>query len=296
MENYSEASKLDNYNLMDEYLENMNTNKKYTIRRHEANLLILGNLSDDMIILKGKDLIEEDMINEISTFLFDIVSNPPDDKDSGILVGRALWCISRIFSLVKENYNICVKIFEAVSLAICNAKSDLSVSLIGCLCLTKICFHLSKKSFDSESITNTYSKLVEILKSTSEDTLLIPVESILALSKINKEKSLYIPKHALKVIIEIYSQHYSDAAIGSKILELIKFWLFDQEVAHMLMNLFIPFAIHVFDDFFKTLKNPADNFENVKKTVITEVGDVNFKTNVEMLPVKFQLNKRTSWT
>lgn len=88
-------------------------------------------------------------------------------------------------------------------------------------------------------------------------------------------------------MVDIYSNFYSEPQIGSKILELIKFWCTTSEIAKLLINLFIPFAIHVFDDFFKSLKNPGSkNFEEVKKTVITEVGgDIDFKTNLEMLPV-----------
>lgn len=70
-------------------------------------------------------------------------------------------------------------------------------------------------------------------------------------------------------------------------MELIKLWCSNPEIAKLLINSFIPFAIYVFDDFFKTLKNPGTSgFEDIKKTVITEVGDANFKTNIEMIPVK----------
>jgi len=97
---------------------------------------------------------------------------------------------------------------------------------------------------------------------------------------------MWVPQNSLKLIIDIYSQYYSDPSIGGKILELIKLWCASPDIAKLLINLFIPFAIFVFDDFFKGLKNPSKDFEDIKKTVVTEVGgDMNFKTNLEMLPV-----------
>lgn len=106
------------------------------------------------------------------------------DKNSGILVGRAIWCISKLFSLVRENTEICCNIFEAVSMALTNPKSDLSVCLVACLCLSKLCNYLKNKDFDNEFIIKDYDKLIDILKVVSEDTLIIPIETILALSKV----------------------------------------------------------------------------------------------------------------
>ena len=101
---------------------------------------------------------------------------------------------------------------------------------------------------------------------------------------------MYVPQNSSKLIIDIYSQYYKDISIGGKILELIKFWSSDPQTAKLLISLFIPFAIFVFDDFFKSLKNPNSNFEDIKKTVMTDHGgDMNFKTNLEMLPVNFYL-------
>lgn len=71
-----------------------------------------------------------------------------------------------------------------MSIAFCNTKSDLSVSLVGCLCLTKLCHYLKNQNFDNEYIIKDYEKLVEILKSTNEDTVMIPIETITALSKV----------------------------------------------------------------------------------------------------------------
>ncbi len=58
----------------------MNENKKYILQRHEANLLILGNMSDDLIILKEKEMLDESTINSITEFLLETVSNPVDGK------------------------------------------------------------------------------------------------------------------------------------------------------------------------------------------------------------------------
>ena len=69
-ENYIEVIKLDDYNLINTYFDNMNNDKNYIFRRHEANLLILGNLSEDLIILKEKYILEDTHVNDIIKFLF----------------------------------------------------------------------------------------------------------------------------------------------------------------------------------------------------------------------------------
>lgn len=287
LDNYSEVRNLDDFNLTDDYFDNMNQDSSYVLQRHEANLLILGNLAEDLLTLKDKEMIDDTMIGEITNFLFVVVSEPSSDVNSGILIGRALWCISKLLSLVRDNLTICTKIFEAISTALCNPNSDLSVTLVACLCLNKICYYFKTQTFESEYIVKDYEVLINILRSTTDETIIIPVDAILALSKVNKEKSLFVPRHYLKFIIDIYSKYYNDSYIGGKILSLIKLWCHDSDIAKLLMNLFIPFAIHVFDDLFRSLKNPNDNkYEDIKKTVITEVGgDVNFNANQEMLPV-----------
>jgi len=116
------------------------------------------------------------------------------DKSSGVLVGRAIWCISRLFSLLRDNMTICTKIFEAVSKAFCNSHSDLSVSLVACLCLSKLCNYLKNQNFDNEYITADYERLVQILKATTEETIMIPIETITALSKVNLIKFNLIDK------------------------------------------------------------------------------------------------------
>ena len=74
--NYSEVVKLDDYNLIEEYLDKMNQDKNYIFQRHESNLLILGNLSEDLLTLKEKEMLDEDLLNAIVEFLMETVSNP----------------------------------------------------------------------------------------------------------------------------------------------------------------------------------------------------------------------------
>lgn len=73
-ENYLEVIKLDDYNYLFPYFEKMNSDPVYIQRRHEANLLILGSLSDDLVILRDKNKISNDEINALMEFLFKIVS------------------------------------------------------------------------------------------------------------------------------------------------------------------------------------------------------------------------------
>lgn len=78
--NYNEVIKLDDYNLIEEFFEKMNTDKDHIIQRHESNLLILGNLSEDLLRLKEIEILDEALLNDIIDFLLDTVSNPIESK------------------------------------------------------------------------------------------------------------------------------------------------------------------------------------------------------------------------
>jgi hypothetical protein len=248
-------------------------------------LLILGSLTDDLLMLFEKNRISKSEIGELIKFLFGVISNP--DKENSILVGRALWCISRLLSLVKNEKDILIAIFEAVSTSLCHPSSDLSVQLVSCLCLKNVCSKIGEKNFDNPHILKVYPKLIKLLQDVNEDTLLIPIECISSLSLTNKELALFVPLNASKLFVEIYSKYYNHPFIGVKILELIKLWCTDHRSARVLISLFVPFAIFVFDDFFKSLGKTDQAFEEIKKTVMTEHGNANIgiKTSLDMLPV-----------
>jgi|JI10StandDraft_1071094.scaffolds.fasta_scaffold368781_2 hypothetical protein len=74
-ENYLDVIKLDDYNFLFPYLEQMNSDKNYIERRHESNLLILGNLADDISLLKNKNKISDNDFQSLIQFLFDLISN-----------------------------------------------------------------------------------------------------------------------------------------------------------------------------------------------------------------------------
>ena len=147
---------------------------------------------------------------------------------------------------------------------------------------------LIKKEFIFDKIDEVFQKLIYLLKETSEETLIVPIETILDLTKLFKEKALYVPYNATKLIVDIYSKFYNHPQIGVRILELIKLWCSDKKSANLLLTLFVPFAFFVFDEFFKSLGKDNKNFEEIKKTVMTEHGNnnMNFKTSLDMLPVR----------
>lgn len=289
MENYAEVLKLDDYFFLTPYFEKMNNDTEFIFRRHEANLLILGNLSDDLVLLYEKNRISREEVVELIKFLFSIISHPSDNAN--ILVGRALWCVSRLISLVKHDEVMLKEIFEGVSIALTHPQSDLSVCLVASQCLANICPKIqNKETFQSPYIRKDFERLVRLLTETNEDTLSIPIETIEGLCQINKEEALYVPLNNAKLIVDTYSTYYNHPNIGGKVLDLIKLWCQDNRSAKVLISLFVPFAIFVFDDFFKSLgKSPNAAFEDIKRTVVTTVGNDNldFKTNMDMLPVNY---------
>lgn len=316
-DNYEEVLKLDDYSFLIPYFDKMNTNSDYILRRKEANLLILGSLSDCLLSLKEKNKISTNDQEQLVTFLFDIISSHcnyidlnKDNKTNAyqkgmisIILGRALWCISRFISLFKDNSSFICKIFEGICMCLLDSynKNDLSVQLAGIQALSQIseklpndiCSLSNSYNIDANKlIENIFLKLLDIISNVSEDNVVIVIDCIIKLTKLNKDASLIVPLKASKQIISIYSENYNHPYLGSKLIDLIKLWCEDERSSKLMIHLFTPLAIHVFEDFYNNnLKEDSikqnSNFEEVKKTVMTEHGDgdVGIKASLDMLPV-----------
>ena len=189
--------------------------------------------------------------------------------------------------LFRDNNDVLIKVFEGISMCLISY-NDLSVSLIAAQTLIDIGEKLIKNNLNNVELLNkVIHKLIELMDFTNEDTISIPIECLTIISKMNFEAALTVPLKASKKIISLYSNHYNHPTIGSKILQLIRLWCEDERCSKLMIHLFIPFVVNVFDDFFKSLKGSGNNnFEEIKKTVITEHGgDIDVKTNLDMLPV-----------
>lgn len=189
--------------------------------------------------------------------------------------------------MFRDNIDILFKVFEGISLCLVTHK-DLSVSLVATQTLIDIGEKLIKNQYnDLELLNKVIYRLIDLIDLTSEDTISIPIECLTIISKLNKEAALTVPLKASKKIIALYSNHYNHPIIGSKLLQIIRLWCEDERCSKLMIHLFIPFVVNVFDDFFKSLKGSGNNnFEEIKKTVITEHGgDIDVKTNLDMLPV-----------
>ena len=219
LDNYKEVIKLDDYNLVTPYLEKLNKDTIFLQTRQESNLLILGSIYDDLLRLKEKQLISLEEIENLLNYLLEIISNP--QKETSILVGRAVWTISKLLCLIRNDINFLTKIFDIVSGTMCNKLSDLSIQLVCAQCISIICQRLIslKKQIDSDFFYKDFDKLIDLLNKVNEETIFIPIENLLYLSKLNKEKSLYIPLNHLTPVLKIYAENFDDSYLGTKILE-----------------------------------------------------------------------------
>ena len=287
IDNYKEVIKLDDYNLITPYLNKLNNEKIYNQMRQESNLLILGSISDDILRLKDKQ-IKVNEIDDLLNYLIKIITEN-NVKENSILIGRAVWCLSKLICLVRTDEAYLTKIFNSVSQTMCdNKNNDLSIQLICAQCISIICQRLisQKKEIDSKKlIMKDFDKLIELLGKVNEETLFIPVENLLYLTKLNQETSLYLPHNHLTPLLQIYSNNFNDPYVGPKILELIKIWCSEKKSANYLLDKFIPIAIKVFEDFYKNnIGKINDEFEEVKNTVMTEHSNPDIKTTSDILP------------
>ena len=285
LDSYKEVIKLDDYNLVKPYLEKLNNDPLYIQMRQESNLLILGNISDDLFRLKEGQLLTKKETENLMNFLINLIKNV--EKENSILIGRTIWCLSKLLCLVRNDIDYLTKIFESVSQTLINPKSDLSIQLVSAQCISIICQRLisQKKEIQSKYITKNYDALILILNKVNEDTRFIPIDNLLYLTKLSKENALYIPLHHLTPVLKIYAENFNDNYVGPKILELIKIWCEDKRSAHCLIDKFIPIAIKVFEDFYRNNIGKTDeDFEEVKNTVMTEHSNPDIKTSSDMLP------------
>ena len=285
LDSYKEVIKLDDYNLVKPYLEKLNNDPLYIQMRQESNLLILGNISDDLFRLKEGQLLTKKETENLMNFLINLIKNV--EKENSILIGRTIWCLSKLLCLVRNDIDYLTKIFESVSQTLINPKSDLSIQLVSAQCISIICQRLisQKKEIQSKYITKNYDALILISNKVNEDTRFIPIENLLYLTKLSKENALYIPLHHLTPVLKIYAENFNDNYVGPKILELIKIWCEDKRSAHCLIDKFIPIAIKVFEDFYRNNIGKTDeDFEEVKNTVMTEHSNPDIKTSSDMLP------------
>ena len=140
LDSYKEVIKLDDYNLVKPYLEKLNTDPLYVQMRQESNLLILGNISDDLFRLKESQLFSQKETENLMNFLINIIKNV--EKENSILIGRTIWCLSKLLCLVRNDIDYLTKIFESVSQTLIHTKSDLSIQLVSAQCISIICQRL----------------------------------------------------------------------------------------------------------------------------------------------------------
>jgi len=85
-EDYLDVIKLDDYNYLFPYFEKMNSDKKYMERRHEANLLILGSLADDIMIIRDRNKISKEDIENLINFIFQVINGEQGKSYKIILI------------------------------------------------------------------------------------------------------------------------------------------------------------------------------------------------------------------
>ena len=273
--NYKDVIKLDDYNLITPYLQKMNNDNIYKESRQESNLLLIGSLNDRFLGLENQDL--QNDINTLFTFLLNTITQ----SKSSILVGRAIWCVTKLLILFKYDENKMKDIFSNITLALSN--NDLSVKLIAVQCLSGLCQRLSAKNIEIDYDYKIYDELINLMSTLNDDSIFTIIECLLYLSKVNSKK--HIPVQHVVPILKLYANKYNEPILGGKLLNLIKILCENKETANVLLDKFIPIAIKVIEEYYKEKgTNTNSNFEIIKNTVMTEHSDPDVDASPDILP------------
>ena len=76
--------------------------------RQESNLLILGNISDDLFRLKKGQLLIKKETENLMNFLIKLIKNV--EKENSILIGRTILCLSKLLCLIIVDLKLIIKI------------------------------------------------------------------------------------------------------------------------------------------------------------------------------------------
>lgn len=270
-------------------IKNLNENKDYILRKCEANILIIGGITKNIKNLIRKNKLEFNELKEINNFLHNLLLEP-----SSILSDRAVWCLGKISKLFVNEKQIMLNNLMIVFNLFLREDNKLSTNLISSICLSDIANIISTKYKDGDILESNLinfciEKNIKFLKLCSEETINIPIESIIAISKLNMQSALANSSNYINSVLEVYLSNYNDSNFSKKLVDLIQLWSKDIFTQNIVLEFFFKLFIYITDDYFGKLSKhgSAHSYLDIRKNINFKISDPQLNLNSENIPVKF---------
>lgn len=288
---YSALSMLDNSQNVEFLINNLNNNSDYFLRKCEANLHILSELTHCLIILMKKKKLDLDKIKEISMFLQGLLQSP-----KSILSDRAIWCIANISEVLVNEKETLIENFSFVGNLLLNQNNNLSTNLISAKSLKKIADLIMKDNkldnpLEPYLLINLLNEIIEFLKSSSEETINIPIECLMVVSKLNTQSALAHSNNLISLVLETYLKNHNDVNISSKLIELIDFWSKNLNTEKIILEFFIHLFVYLTDAYFNRISKQVSiqKYLKIRKILSIQVNEPQIKINSETIMVYFKI-------
>ena len=284
---YSPLVMFDNSKNLGPLIKNLNENSDYIMRKCEANLFLIGTIINNLKILIKKKKLDFEKIKEILFFLHGLLQAP-----KSILSDRAIWCIGKISEIFVNEKSILIENFYFIANFFISLNNNLISELISSKCLKEIADLIlignkEEKIIESNFVISIINRNIRLFQLSSEETINIPIESIIAISKLNKQSALADSSNLINLVLETYLKYYNETNISRKLIQLIELWSSNQETEKQVFEFFIPLLLHLTDEYFSRLSMQISiqNYLDIRKTLSIQIIKPQIKINTENIPV-----------
>lgn len=278
---------LDNSENLKLVIKKLNEDKDYIIRKCEANLFILGEIVFIFKLLLKKSKLDLDKTKEILVFLHGLMQGP-----SSVLRDRAIWCIGKISELFENEREILEENFVCIAKFYLSENHNLSTELILSKTLKEIAFLInnnikSENKIETFLLLNSINKNIELLKRCSEETIDIPIESIIGISRLKIQSSLDHSVNWINIILEAYLKYHNYDKISGRLIDLIELWSASINSEKLILEFLIPLFLYLTDDYFSKASKRAsiEKYLEIRKTFSITINEPQIKISLETLPV-----------
>ncbi len=290
---YSALTMLDNSENVDLLINNLNQNKDYIMRKFEANLFILSEVTDNLKILMKKNILDSDKVKEIILFLHGILLQ----SSKSILSERAIWCLSKISYLLQRNKQLLLENFSFISNLFFIQNNNLSTDLISSKSLKEIADLITRNNNHDKSenylepnlVILILNKNIELLKLSSEETIVTPIECLLAISKLNMQTSLAHSVHLINQVLQAYLKNLHDVSLTRNLSELIEFWSKNPNTEKLILEFFIHLFLYLSDEYFNRFSKKVciQKYLETRKIFGIQTNERHIRINSETITVFF---------